>query len=138
MSVRFPYLPVLSGSGVPSLVPLLPVQLRFGENTPVDTRGLVDSGSTVNVLPYALGVRLGAIWESQATRVNLTGNLAAHEARALLLEARVADFAPVRLVFAWSRTDTVPLLLGQVNFFDEFEVRFCRSQLHFELESNRK
>jgi len=120
------------------LVPLLPLRLWLGDGQPLEAHGLVDSGATVNVLPYRLGLRLGAIWEEQTTRVNLTGNLAAHEARALLVAARVADFRPVQLVFAWSRTDSVPLLLGQVNFFDEFEVRFRRAQLHFEIECGRK
>ena len=36
------------------------------------------------------------------------------------------------------QADNVPLLLGQVNFFDEFDVRFRRAQLHFEIEPSRK
>jgi hypothetical protein len=138
MPARFPYLPISSGGGDSALVPLLPLQLSLGGGAEVEVLGLVDSGATVNVLPYRLGLRLGAIWDQQTTRVTLTGNLAAHEARALLLDARVADFEPVRLVFAWSQSDQVPLLLGQVNFFDEFEVRFRRAQLFFELEASRR
>lgn len=97
------------------------------------TRGLIDSGATVNVLPFPLGLRLGAVWESQTTCVTLAGNLAAQEARAILLEARIADFAPVPLVFAWTRMENVPLLLGQVNFFDVFDVCFYRSRREFEI-----
>ncbi|QEH31948.1 hypothetical protein OJF2_04150 [Aquisphaera giovannonii] len=47
--------------------------------------------------------------------------------------ARVATFPPTRLVFAWTRSDTVPVLLGQVNFFMEFDVCFFRSRSEFEL-----
>jgi len=36
-------------------------------------------------------------------------------------------------VFAWTRAENVPLILGQVNFFMEFDVCFYRSQLAFNL-----
>lgn len=101
-------------------------------------QGLIDSGATVNVLPYSLGVALGGVWESQTTRVTLAGNLAVQEARAILVQARVGDLAAVTLVFAWTRADNVPLLLGQVNFFEEFDVCFHRSRRQFEIEPARK
>ena len=65
--------------------------------------------------------------------MQLSGDLAASEARALLLTARVADFGPVRLAFGWSRSNNVPVILGQVNFFMEFDVLFRRSELLFEI-----
>lgn len=138
MSARFPYVSIASARGDSALMPLLPLQLWFKNNEPVAAHGLLDSGATVNVLPYRLGIRLGAVWEAQTTRVVLAGNLAAQEARALLLQARIADFAPVPLVFAWTRADHVPLLLGQVNFFDAFDVSFHRSRREFEVEPARK
>lgn len=128
MPDRFSYLPVASGRADALLMPMLPVALRLKENEPIQVHGLLDSGATVNVLPYSVGVRLGAVWEAQTTRVTLAGNLAAQEARALLVEARVGEFSPVSLVFAWTRADNVPLLLGQVNFFEEFDVCFRRSR----------
>ena len=115
-------------------MPLLPLELRHSSGETARVQGLLDSGSTVNVLPYGVGVRLGAVWETQTTRVQLTGNLAMQEARALLVEARVAEFAPVRLVFAWTRAESVPLLLGQMNFFETFDVFSHRARLQFELE----
>ena len=39
----------------------------------------------------------------------------------------------MRLAFAWTRSDEVPLLLGQVNFFMEFDVCFYRSRYAFDL-----
>jgi len=138
MPTRFSYLPVASGRGDAALMPLVPLQLRFKNGEPVEAHGLLDSGATVNVLPYGLGARLGAVWEAQTTRVTLAGNLAAQEARALLVQARVGEFAPVALVFAWTRAENVPLLLGQVNFFEEFDVCFHRSRRQFELEPARK
>jgi len=138
MPARFPYLAVASGRGDASLMPMLPLELRFKDGGPVQAHGLLDSGATVNVLPYGLGVRLGAVWEAQSTRVTLAGNLAAQEARALLVQACVAEFAAVPLVFAWTRVENVPLLLGEVNFFEEFDVCFHRARRQFEIEPAHK
>ena len=131
--VRLPFLPVTSPAGETFLQPLLPLTLRRPGGEIVQVHGLLDSGSAVNVLPYDLGLRLGAVWEAQTTRVALTGNLASHEASALIAEAQVAGFPQVRLVFAWTRSNAVPLLLGQVNFFQEFDICFHRARLHFEI-----
>ena len=134
MPAPFPFLPVTSPRGESFLMPWLPLELRFKNAESVRTLGLIDSGATVNVLPFGIGLRLGAVWEAQKTMVKLTGNLASYEARALLVEARVAGFAPVRLVFAWTRAEAAPRLLGQVNFFQEFDVCVHRARLQFELE----
>jgi len=40
----------------------------------------------------------------------------------------------VRLAFAWTQTDNVPTLLGQVNFFLEFDACFFRSREEFEVQ----
>lgn len=47
--------------------------------------------------------------------------------------AKVADFSLVRLVFAWVNRLNVPLILGQTNFFMEFDVCFYRSKLEFKV-----
>jgi hypothetical protein len=49
------------------------------------------------------------------------------------VSAIVGDFEPVQLVFAWCESDDVPLLLGRMNFFAEFDVCFYQSQLKFEV-----
>ena len=137
MPTRFPYLPVASGRGDAALLPLLPLELRFHSGPFVAAHGLIDSGATVNVLPYSIGITLGAEWDAQTTLVTLTGSFGNQEARALLAEAKIAVFPPVRLVFAWSKSDQVPLLLGQVNFFDVFDISFHRSARIFEIEYPR-
>jgi len=52
----------------------------------------------------------------------LGGNLSNAPAKGILLNAVVDSFEPVRLVFVWSQLDTVPMILGQVNFFQKFRV----------------
>ena len=131
---RFPYLPVVSKRGESILMPLLPLELQRGEGQPVLGQGLLDSGATVNVMAFSLGRRLVFVWENQKTVGTLTGNLAAYKARAVLVEDRIAAFKPVPLVFAWAREDDVPLLVGQVNFFQEFDVCFFGARRQFEVK----
>ena len=118
--------------GVPDALPQLPLSLSYRESA-IEVIALLDTGASVNVLPYSLGVQLGAVWDEQTTFVTLAGSLATIEARGLLISAQISDFSPVRLVFAWSLSDDVPLLLGRMNFFLEFDVCFYRSRLMFEI-----
>lgn len=120
-----------SQSGLDSL-PWLPLVLRRGEQV-VRAVGLVDSGATVNVLPFGLGLELGAVWDDQKATIQLAGNLGRVPAQPFLPMAEIGDFPPVRLAFAWSQSDDVPLILGQMNFFMEFDLCFYRSRLEFEI-----
>jgi hypothetical protein len=40
---------------------------------------------------------------------------------------------PARLVFAWTRADNIPVILGQINFFLTFDVCFFRGESIFEV-----
>jgi hypothetical protein len=127
---RYPFLSGDPALGEASFRPYLPFSLSSQEKTVAST-GLLDIGASVNVLPYSLGIELGYDWERQTTSLSLTGNLAQYEARVVLGQAIVGQFEPVQLVFAWTQATNVPLILGQVNFFMEFDVCFYRSQLEF-------
>ncbi|UFP93936.1 hypothetical protein [Gloeobacter morelensis] len=119
--------------GEASLLPLLPVVLSYQDQS-IETVGLLDTGAAVNVLPYHCGLGLGAAWEAQEPPLRLTGNLARLEARPLIISATIGQFEAVRLAFAWTRAEQVPVLLGQVNFFMEFDVCFYRSQATFDIQ----
>ena len=71
------------------------------------------------------------MWEAQKATLRLAGVLAGTPAMPLLVEATVDDFAPVPLAFAWCRTDEVALVLGQTNFFMEFDVGFFGARREF-------
>ena len=131
-AIQFPYTVTNPALGESSGLPLLPLTLRHQQQS-VLVSGLLDSGATVNVLPYAVGLQLGLVWSQQTVPVKLTGNLARYEARGVILTAEVGAFAPVRLAFAWTVSDEVPVLLGQTNFFQAFDVCFFRSQFLFEV-----
>jgi hypothetical protein len=127
---RYPFVSSDTALGEASFRPYLPFSLSCQEKIVAST-GLLDTGASVNVLPYSLGIELGYEWERQTTALSLTGNLAQYEARVVLAQAIVGQFEPVQLVFAWTQATNVPLILGQVNFFMEFDVCFYRSQLEF-------
>lgn len=110
-SERYPFIPADSTLGEASLQPYLPLTLIY-QGRSVSTSGLLDTGSMVNVLPYQMGIDLGALWKQQTTPLRLTGNPARYEARALIVSAVVGHFEPIQLVFAWTQANNVPLLLG--------------------------
>lgn len=131
---RFPF----SETGhIPGQLPTIPLTLSYREHS-VTVAGLLDTEATVNVLPYDLGRELGAVWEQQTTHVRLTGNFAHFEARGLTVAANVNDFEPVPLIFAWTRKRNVPVILGQINFFLEFEVCFFSAQGVLDISPSKK
>jgi hypothetical protein len=113
-------------------VPYLPLTLIY-QKCSLEVMGLLDTGASVNVLPYNIGVQLGAIWEEQKFSVTLSGNLANVEAKGLLVLARVGEFDPIRLAFAWTKVSNIPIILGRTNFFTQFDVCFYGAQLAFEV-----
>ena len=58
---------------------MLPITLILGQQS-ITVSGMIDSGATVNVLPYDIGLRLGADWGTLNVPVRLTGALAHLEA----------------------------------------------------------
>ncbi len=87
-SQKFPFLQNIGERFLLDPMPYLPLTLeREGQRKQVF--GLLDTGSTVCVLPYRVGLELGAVWEEQTIPLRLKGNLANFEARALLLTAQI-------------------------------------------------
>lgn len=123
-------------------LPRIPLVLRRGDQS-AQTVGLVDSGATVNVLPYELGLQLGAVWDERRAVIQLTGNLSNRLAmpfsaisakRNSAGTAEIGEFTPTELAFAWVMSPNAPLILGQTNFFLEFDVCFYRFRSEFEVK----
>jgi hypothetical protein len=129
---RFPFIERTNSLGLSSTLPYLPITLTY-TNRSVEAMALLDTGASVNVLPYEIGLQLGAVWEEQTVPIQLSGNLARMEARGLVLSATVAEFPSILLAFAWTESREVPLILGHMNFFAEFDVCFYRADFAFEL-----
>lgn len=106
-------------------MPLIEIELSSG-STSLVVSALVDSGAALNILPFDVGLALGLIWEEQTYPIDLGGILAGSQAYAVLLEARVANLQPANLAFAWINkpSSEVRTILGQVNFFQTFDIHF--------------
>jgi len=114
-------------------LPRLPLMLHREDQT-VEAIGLVDSGATVNVLPFELGLQLGEIWDDRKAIIQLAGNLSNQPAMPFSAIAQIAGCPLTELLFAWVQRPNTPLILGQTNFFLEFDVCFYRSKLEFEVK----
>ena len=131
--MRFPYSTTDPSQDAFDSLPRLPLRLRT-DSRALDVMGLVDSGATVNGLPHDVGLQLGLVWDDRRANSRLAGSLGQQPAMPVFMSAEIADFAPVRRAFAWVQSPDAPLILGQTNFFMEFEVCFYRSSLEFEVK----
>lgn len=135
--MRFKYSTSNSSQNEFDSLPRIPLIL-LRENFSVETIGLVDSGATINVLSYEIGVQLGAVWDESKAILRLAGNLSNQTAMPLFVNAQVGNFTPVQLAFAWVKSANTPLILGQTNFFLEFDVCFYRSKFEFEVNPKQE
>ena len=115
--------------------PFVPMTLlRTTDAVHIDSRltvpALVDFGSTINVLPYDIGIQLGFVWNEHPTHQPLVGMLRGRPALGVVVFVKMEQLALVRLIFAWSQIPSreFPLILGQTNFFDEFCVHCLRER----------
>lgn len=121
--------------GIPR--PFLPVRIRYRQNE-IEAMALVDSGSDINVLPYQLGLNLGADWASREYFQELQGIGGGVAAKRLVADLYVEAWPSIRQIFAWARDDDMPVILGQMNFFHEVDVCFHSSQHYFEVDMSRE
>lgn len=130
--MRFRYSTTDSSQNEFDSLPRIPMVLSY-QNRSSEVVGLVDSGATVNVLPYEVGLKLGAIWDDRQAVIQLAGNLGGQPAMPFFATADVEGCGSVRLAFAWARAENIPVILGQTNFFMEFDVCFYRSRMEFDV-----
>ena len=131
--MRFKYSTTSPNQNEFDSLPRLPLILHQ-EDQRIEAIGLVDSGATVNVLPFELGLQLGGIWDDRKAIIQLAGNLSNQPAMPFSAIAKIGDFPQAKLLFAWVQRPNTPLILGQTNFFMEFDVCFYRSKLEFEVK----
>jgi hypothetical protein len=131
--MRFPYVPMSAGAIGSVDMPMLPIRLSNGPRH-VDELALIDSGAAIGILPFDIGIQLGLNWHAPMPSVMLGGNLGRHVAKGLSLDVRIGVFPPVQIIFAWSQLPDARLILGEVNFFTEFDICFHRSQSYFEVK----
>ena len=128
---RFAYTPFPQ---FPVGMPLVDIHLSHGSQQ-LTVPALVDSGAALNILPFDIGTELGFVWAEQTFAIDLGGVLSGTQAYAVLLSAQIADLPSTRLAFAWvnKSSNEIRMLLGQVNFFQEFDIHFYGSHQQFEI-----
>jgi hypothetical protein len=131
-SESYPFLRSENAWGEFVLRPILPFELFLSNNSNT-VNGLLDTGADVNILPYKIGLQIGANWSECPVLPSPSGNLSKYETRGLAVNATIGEFPPVQLGFAWVQSDHMPLLLGQINFFMQFDVCFFRASNRFEI-----
>ncbi len=112
---QYPFVMKDPSLGAASLCPPLPVTLQIGQQT-ASLLGYLDTAAAVNVMPFDMGLQLGAVWEQQTVELPLTGNLAQQEARLLMVSATVGRFPAVSLLFAWTKSSNVPSFSDRQTF----------------------
>jgi hypothetical protein len=130
---RFPYVSRGTPGAVPDLAPLLPIRLDR-DTTSLDVIALVDSGAAVSALPWSVGLRFGIDWDALSIPCPIGGGAGGFSGKILVVYGTVGTFPTVPLAFSWAKTDTVPIILGQTNFFLNFDVFFYRAQSYFEIQ----
>ncbi len=127
-------LPYTLNPQFPVGMPLVDIQLANGVQNLI-VSALVDSGAALNILPFDVGIALGLVWENQTFPIDLGGVLTGSQAYAVLLNAQIGDMQLAQLAFAWVNrpSSEIRTLLGQVNFFQEFDIHFYGNQQLFDI-----
>lgn len=131
-NLSFPYTAVRLTGGQIFHRPLLPIQLS-GAGKTIQYTALVDSGADISVMPHNTGLELGLVWEEQVNPLRLGGAVASHETRIIAVKSLIGNLSEVPLIFAWSSLQNIPLVLGQTNFFNRFNITFRLSENLFEI-----
>jgi hypothetical protein len=130
-TLRFPYKARGGSNGPVDQVPLLPFTLHRGQVS-LTLEGLIDSGSVFSVLPFDIGARFGFSWDAEPGLVHL-GGIARSPAKVVPFTANIGSITTT-LSFAWARSNSYPILLGNADFFFNFDVFLCRRHSYFEIQ----
>lgn len=136
---RFAYSRLPAYPGLEPGLPFVPLLLTHphhaGSGKSCLVQALVDSGASVNVLPYDVGIQLGLVWETQTFSLPVAHWLRGAQAFGVLLTGQIDPFLPVKLAFAWTQKTSadIPVILGETNFFQVFDVCLSGAQQVFEI-----
>lgn len=108
-----------------TLRPYAEVQLDVrGRLTPFDF--LVDSGADRTVINYSLGRALGFNLQTEESSLKIGGVGGTTAGRLRMLDLWIGEVKILTEVI-WIQSDHVPLLLGQKDVFDTFNITFSKS-----------
>jgi hypothetical protein len=128
---RFPY--EQTPAGVP--MPYIPVQLETS-SVAIQVKALVDTRAMVNVFPNQVGKALKLNWD-EGEPIDLGGNLGKAQARAFTISCTIPGLNPVEMEFNWSLLERIPVILGQLDFFEQFDVCISYSENEISIRPRR-
>lgn len=119
--VSFPFRRQLTPFGF-TWVPIVPVELRhLGSTLIVDM--IVDSGAEISMIPLRVGRAIGFRPRSRESGADLGGIAAAVPFLMRRIRMQIGHFRWSARI-AWAQRQDVPLLLGRMDVFDRFDIRF--------------
>lgn len=113
--------------------PIIPVKLSYMNNL-VEAWALIDSGADMSFLPLHIGEELGLSWERSTQDFQLLSLAGSSPAKAVAVDLRLGHWPDLKMTFAWSAVSETAVILGQVNFFQEVDICFSRSDGYVRLE----
>ena len=125
-TAHFNYLELSPGNVLPFL------RMTIGAFEEVSVIALVDSGASVNLLPYSVGQALRFDWDTTEVGPPITGTIQS-ESRMVKAKVTVGSLDAVELSFCWIKHDNARLLLGHNDFFAHFTVCFLTRERKFSL-----
>lgn len=131
-AIKFPYVDVRNEYKQIRKRPLIPITLASLTQS-LSISALVDSGADANVLPFSVGIQPGLRWDQQPPAGRLMGAYETKQTRIVEVGVKIGDFLAMPLIFMWIDGDRVPVILGQFDFFHEFDVCFFQSRGIFEI-----
>lgn len=129
-TARFPLVPRQRKPAIS--VASIPLTLEHGSERVAAVASL-EPGMASSVLPYSLGLRLGAGWTGHTIPIYVPGRKAAVQVAPLMIRGSIAPFPSVILFFGWAATDKVPVILGQQNFFEQFDICYHKARSQVEI-----
>lgn len=126
------YRDTTSQSRIYGKLPLLEVRLTHGENY-IDLDCLVDSGAIDSMFHFDVADELGIDLRDREKReyFSIEGSIIIGQVCAVQLQVKgLPD--PIEIKVAFVEVNQMPLL-GQVGFFDNYEIRFQRFKERFEV-----
>lgn len=129
---QFSYTVTQREMGVAGVAPILKATLSvLGKS--IEVEALIDSGARISLLPFGVGLNLGLNWDAEKIEARIAGAFGESTSKLVTASLRFSRFPPVRMVFAWSKSNDTPLVLGQTNFFMEFDICFHWSRDIFDV-----
>lgn len=107
-------------------VPTVTVEIKYQESS-LSCEMLVDAGAYLSMIPYQVGIELGlTISNDEVMEAGGAGGASIpHVVKEV--ELQIGAYS-IQSRIGWALTDEIPLLLGRLDVFDEFDIEFSQSR----------